>query len=142
MTLDPEMKENFPDPPLVAYKRPQTIRNKLIRAKVPSLKSKPRRVINGMHKCKKSCDICPYVKAGKVIKAAHTDVKVHLQKHHDCESRNIVYIIQCKKCWWAQYIGETKHSLGKNSKNKSRVESENGLLGGRVSDLFHFFKTL
>ena len=64
-----------------------------------------------MHKCKKSCDICPYVKAGKVIKAAHTDVKVHLQKHHDCESRNIVYIIQCKKCWWAQYIGETKHSL-------------------------------
>ena len=55
MTLDPEMKENFPDPPLVAYKRPQTIRNKLIRAKVPSLKSKPRRVINGMHKCKKSC---------------------------------------------------------------------------------------
>ena len=39
------------------------------------------------------------------------DLKVHLQKHHDCESRNIVYIIQCKKCWWGQYIGETKHSL-------------------------------
>ena len=35
MTLDPRLKEIFPDPPLVAYKRPQNIRDKLIRSKVP-----------------------------------------------------------------------------------------------------------
>ena len=111
MIMDPEMKENFPKPPLVAYKRPQTIRNKLIRAKLPSRNVKPKRIINGMHKCKKNCKICPYVKTNKTIKAAHTNVKVHLQKHHDCQTKNIVYIVECKKCWWAQYIGETQETL-------------------------------
>ena len=32
---DHQMQENFPKPPLVAYTRPQTIRQKLIRAKLP-----------------------------------------------------------------------------------------------------------
>ena len=48
---------------LVADMRPQTIRNKLIRAKVPS--KKPKKVMNGMFKCKKICKICPYVKTCK-----------------------------------------------------------------------------
>ena len=34
------------------------------------------------------------------------------------------------------------HELGKLSKKKYREKSENGLLGGGVSDLFHFLKTL
>ena len=50
MTLDPEMKETFPKPPLIAYTRPQSIRQKLIRAKLPP--RKPRRIVNGMFKCK------------------------------------------------------------------------------------------
>ena len=35
MTQDPRLKEVFPAPPLVAYKRPQNIKEKLIRSKVP-----------------------------------------------------------------------------------------------------------
>ena len=38
-------------------------------------------------------------------------MKVHIQKHHDCQTKNIVYLIQCKKCKWAQYIGETQETL-------------------------------
>ena len=108
---DHQMKENFPKPPLIAYTRPQTIRQKLIRAKLPSRNVKPKRVINGMFRCKKNCKICPYVKSCKSIKATHTDMVVHLKKHHDCQSKNIVYLIQCKKCKWAQYIGETQETL-------------------------------
>ena len=111
MVQDPQMKENFPKPPLVAYTRPHTIRQKLIRAKLPSRNVKPKRVINGMFRCKKNCKICPYVKTCKAIKATHSDMVVHLHKHHDCQSRNIVYLIQCKKCKWAQYIGETQETL-------------------------------
>ena len=44
MTLDPEMKETFPKPPLIAYTRPQSIRQKLIRAKLPP--RKPKRIVN------------------------------------------------------------------------------------------------
>ena len=54
MVQDPEMKENFPKPPLIAYTRPQTIRQKLIRAKLPSRNVKPKRILNGMFTCKKN----------------------------------------------------------------------------------------
>ena len=113
MTLDPEMRDKFQKPPLVAYKRPQTIRNKLIRAKVPSKNVKPKRVINGMFKCK----ICPYVKTCKKVQVINSNAVVHIQKHHDCQTSNIIYMIQCKKCRWAQYIGETKKVLKQGSVN-------------------------
>ena len=35
MIKDPHLKETFPQPPLVAYKRPKNIGDKLIRSKVP-----------------------------------------------------------------------------------------------------------
>ena len=34
-TQDPRMKEIFPEPPLVAYKRPPNIKDKLVRTKLP-----------------------------------------------------------------------------------------------------------
>ena len=37
MIQDPRLKEVFPKPPLVAYKRPKNIRDTLIRSKVPPL---------------------------------------------------------------------------------------------------------
>ena len=40
VTNDPHLKEVFPLPPLVAYKRPQNIREKLIRSKIPSAPQK------------------------------------------------------------------------------------------------------
>ena len=35
MTQDPKMKEVFPEPPIIAYKRQKNLREALIRAKVP-----------------------------------------------------------------------------------------------------------
>ena len=109
----PRNERNFPQasPPLIAYTRPQSIRQKLIRAKLPP--RKPKRIVNGMFKCKKGCKICPYVKTCKSIKAVHTGKIVHIQKYHDCQTSNMVYLIQCKKCKWATYIGESKETLEK-----------------------------
>ena len=62
MTSDPHLKEIFPLPPLVAYKRPANIKEKLIRSKVPPVRSeRPKRKQPGCKKCNK-CKICPYVK--------------------------------------------------------------------------------
>ena len=63
-----------------------------------------------MHKCNKPCSICPFVSTKKTIKAKHSDHQVELSKHFDCNTKNIVYIIECKKCG-DQYIGQTKNSL-------------------------------
>ena len=115
MVQDPYLKSVFPEPPLIAYTRPQTIRDKLIRAKVPPENSRPKRIIQGMHKCGKNCDICPYVKTGKIIKAKHSKEVVQISKSFDCQTTNLVYIIDCKKCG-EQYIGQTKNTLEKRFK--------------------------
>ena len=111
MTANPHMKSIFPKPPLVAYKRPPNIGDRLIRAKLPPPPpTRPKRVKAGMHKCNGSCSIFPYVKVQKQVKAKHSTAVVQLSKHYDCNTKNIVYILECKKCG-DQYIGQTGNSL-------------------------------
>ena len=110
MIKDPHLKETFPLPPLVAYKRPKNIRDKAIRSKVyppPSLR--PKREIVGMKKCNK-CPICPFVKEGKVVKATSNNEAVAINKPVNCQTRNAIYCLSCKKCP-IQYIGETERTL-------------------------------
>ena len=81
MVQDPCLKTVFPEPPINAYTRPQSIRDKLIRAKVPPESSRPKRIIQGMHQCRKNSDICPYVKTGKVIKAKHSKEVIQISNY-------------------------------------------------------------
>ena len=109
MTQDPYMKEVFENPPLVAYKRNQNLRDLLIKAKVPKKQRRPQRNLPGMYKCN-NCPICPYIKTDKLIKAHSSDCKVELTKRYTCQSKNLVYVISCSKCG-LQYVGETEKSL-------------------------------
>ena len=78
MTQDPRLKEIFPEPPLVAYKRPQNIRDKVIRSKVPPLESsRPKRNTPGMKKCHK-CAICPFVLESPLAKTTATKFKINI----------------------------------------------------------------
>ena len=63
-----------------------------------------------MHRCKTNCKICPYVNTCKLVKATHTDKIVPLSKEYNCQTKNIVYLIQCLKCR-DQYIGESQFTL-------------------------------
>ena len=52
MTRDPYLKKVFPEPPMVAFRRPKNLRDILIKAKVPpTQKEKPRRQLKGMKAC-------------------------------------------------------------------------------------------
>ena len=67
MKQDPYLEEVFPLPPLVAYKWPPNIRDKIMRAKIPNQPpSKPKRNLTGMKKCN-NCPICPFVETGKLF---------------------------------------------------------------------------
>ena len=114
MTQNPHMKSVYPKPPMIAFKRPRNLKDVLVKAKVPPPpKQRPTRVKPGMHKCNSwKCSICPFVKPQKEIKATHSDCKVSINKHFNCNTENIVYIIECKKQGCKQqYIGQTMHSL-------------------------------
>ena len=107
--MDPYLKEVFPEPPLVAYKRQKSIRDFLIRAKIPKkLNSRPQRNIPGMFKCNKQCHLCPFIKETKEVKGNGVVWKIN--KKFNCETENISYLIHCEKCN-EQYIGETERSL-------------------------------
>jgi hypothetical protein len=104
------LKEVYPEPPLVSYKRQQNIREKIIRAKVaPS--ARPTRYQNGMRKCGK-CLACSYVLEVKKIQGKDYRGKKFIWsigREHNCNSKNIIYLLQCDKDHCKKnYIGMTK----------------------------------
>ena len=110
MTKDPHLAETFPQPPLVAYRRPKNIRDKLIRSKVPApAPVRPKRKLNGMTKCNRS-PICPFVKVKKAVKSTASRTIVDINMPVNCQTKNVIYCIECNKCTM-QYIGETDRSL-------------------------------
>ena len=107
--MDTYLKEVFPEPPLVAYKKQKSIKDYLVRAKVPTkMNQRPRRTIPGMTKCKKYCQLCPYVMEGRVVKGNNVNWKIN--KSVNCETHNVVYLIECDKCKM-HYIGESERNL-------------------------------
>ena len=85
----------FHDPPLIAYKRQRNIGDFLIRAKVPTKPStRPQRSQNGMKKCGK-CVICPFILEGKYIQKDKAYWNIVTKA--DCQTRNLVYLIQCNR---------------------------------------------
>ena len=110
MTQDPYLAEVYPIPPLIAYKRPPNIKDKLIRAKVPpTISFKPKRDLPGMKKCL-NCPICPFVQPGRSVRSRATNHTVDINTAVNWFIRKIVYCIACKRCR-QQYIGESERSL-------------------------------
>ena len=110
MVQDPHLAEVFPLPPLIAYKRPANIRDKLIRSKIPTKTSgRPKREVPGMKKCL-NCPICPFVQTGRSVKSTATNYTVDINTAVNCQSKNIIYALGCNKCS-EQYVGESERTL-------------------------------
>ena len=104
---DQYLKDVFPLPPLIAYKRQKNIKETIIRAKVAPKVTRPKRINKGMKKCdKKRCEACPYIKTGRSIKSDKFTWKINHK--YDCSTTNVVYMVECDKdnCKM-RYIGET-----------------------------------
>ena len=109
MVKDPYLADVFKKSALIAYKRAQNIKDKIIRAKVPPLAPlRPKRALPGMSRCK-GYPICPLKKQGKSVRAVASYTAEILQEVN-CKSKNVIYCIECRKCK-NQYIGETDMSL-------------------------------
>ena len=110
MVQDPHLAEVFPLPPLIAYKRPANIRDKLIRSKIPNKTSgRPKREVPGMKKCL-NCPIYPFVQTGRSVKSTATNYTVDINTAVNCQSKNIIYALGCTKCS-EQYVGESERTL-------------------------------
>ena len=140
MTLDPYLKEVYPEPPLIAYKKQKNIREYLIRAKLPPIQTRPQRQLNGLKRCQKNCVICPYIREDREIKETNFTWKIN--QKITCQSYNLVYMIICSKesCQQKEknkqkYIGETERKL------KDRISEHIGYINTKKRDQatgFHF----
>ena len=113
MVKDPYLKEIFPKPPMVAYRRTKSLKDLIVRAKLPSVNPRSSRHLEGMKKCNKPrCSCCSFVTEGTKLKSSHSTYTANISSRSNCESSNIVYCITCSKpSCGLQYIGETKRSL-------------------------------
>ena len=96
-----------------------------------------------MTRCNK-CPVCPFVKEDKIVKATSTNAVVVINKQVNCQTRNVIYCVSCKKCP-AQYIGESDITVQKrfsehrgyvvNKHHKKATGYHFNLPGHSVSDM-------
>ena len=125
MTQDPYLKEVFPQPPMVAFRRAKHLKDHLIRAKIPPVPPlRPKRIVNGMTACNKPlCETCPYVQKVQKFKGPFSKNEVILNAPMNCLSKNVIYCINCKKCQQI-YIGQTSRQLkDRFSEHKTSVRN-------------------
>ena len=91
MTQDPYMKKVYPQPPMIAFRRPPNLKNKLVKSKVPDPPPRhPVRLRMGVKRYNtNNYSICPYVKVG-------TEAKVKINISGNCDTVNLIYCITCK----------------------------------------------
>jgi hypothetical protein len=94
----------FPEKPLIAYRRPKSLRDILVTAKVNSDKTKQ----SGFSgPCKASrCQTCKNMTQTDVFHN-NTGTISSIKGRNSCKSNNAIYLMTCKKCG-KQYVGETK----------------------------------
>ena len=101
------MKKAVPNPPLVANRRPKNLRDLLVRAEMKP----PQQLYEGNSACRRPrCKSCIHIKTGSAFESATTGEKFQARVTANCRTKNIVYLIECRKCR-KQYIGETENPL-------------------------------
>ena len=68
-----------------------------------------------MKRCGKQCPACPFVKEGKYVNSKKSTWTI--SSVVNCESRNIIYLIECNKAGCKErYIGESSRPLKERMK--------------------------
>ena len=107
-------KKTFPHPPVIAYKRNASLRDLLVHSELPENKPSDQQP-SGIHKCNHPrCLTCSFLQEGQTSYQSYTFFTTKetrkITNYISCHSKNLIYLIQCKKCH-CQYIGETERQL-------------------------------
>ena len=105
MLLTPvaQHRKVFPGLPIVGFKRGKSLKDLLVRAKVPVEKE-----TDGKSCCchGKRCKLCTFLEEKNTFtnKEGSDTYKIREGLHLDCNSENVIYLITSKKCK-KQYVG-------------------------------------
>ena len=90
------LKKAIPERPFVAYRRPKNLRDLLIISKLKPDFFEPAR---GSSPCgSKRCLTCNHIHTDTTIRSTTTGKIFHVRTTATCKTKNLIYLIQCKKC--------------------------------------------
>ena len=118
------LKDCFPKPSMVAYRRPKNLRDHLIRAKISS-KRRSRRLKNGYGACQQGCKLCWSSVKTTTHTCPRTKRSWDITAPINCQTQNVIYKLMCKKHKKWHYIGETKRQL------RLRIQEHRGAITRR-----------
>jgi hypothetical protein len=108
-------------PPMVAYRKPKSLRDLLVHSKFQS-----KRVTNGggcTEKCgNKRCKICPSINSDSSFTSTKTGHSYAIYGKSDCNAKNVIYMITCQRCK-LQYVGSTNNFRLRMNNHKSRIRT-------------------
>jgi hypothetical protein len=102
---DPELRNIFKDPPIVAFRRATTVRNKVVKNDVQP----PPKKVGPTEPCGK-CSICKIICKDEVLLNTKTGKEVKITAAGSCRSSDVIYAARCKICDLI-YVGETEKEL-------------------------------
>ena len=89
----------------------------------------------GKSPCKRPhCKACAHITTGTVFNSTTTGAQFRVKATADCGTRNVVYLIECKRCT-IQYIGETENALHVRL-TRHRLDIKNGRIEEPVAKHF------
>ncbi len=104
----PLVKEVMSSQPLVAYRRPENIKDQLVRASIKYPTTTHTVNTPAPKWCTKyNCSYCKTLKLQTTVICPHTGENVKLPKNVHCQTTNVVYLLYCKE-HKKQFVGETK----------------------------------
>jgi len=77
--------------------------------------------------CAKNCVTCPFINSEPVVVSNSTGTAFGMVDDavHDCNTKGIIYLIECRKCHY-QYVGLTKQSLKNRLSGHRHLINNNG----------------
>ena len=98
-------KDAFKEKPLIAFRRNKNISDKLVNAECNPM-TNPKTYCITPCATPWKCQFCSTCKKDNRIKSSVTGRTYKGPEKYTCKTRNIIYVITCKKCS-KQYVGET-----------------------------------
>ena len=121
----------FPSKPLVAYRRPKTIRNHAVRNDI-----RKEEVKTGSSKCGK-CKLCTVYNfsTSNTITNKNKNITINLKHFGTCSSEGVIYAVRCKK-HNSIYVGHTGVPL-RSRFDKHRWDIKNRPGNSDLAEHFH-----
>ena len=123
ITDHPELKETFPEPPIVSYRRNPNIRSTLVRSQKKILKTKGpsvRCTAKNTKKRGRPCKLCNHMGQKDCLTNSNNGRTSYISGG-SCQSKNVVYAAECVK-HKKLYVGFTSTALSQRF-NKHRYDA-------------------